>query len=579
MMKRYICILAALCAIAACTTPKNGEYTIHLLTTNDVHGRYFDSLYVEDAVRASLINISAHVDSLRTLWGEENVVLIDAGDCLQGDNASFYFNFIDTVSTHLFARMVDYIGYDAVVVGNHDIETGHPVYDRVEKDMKTPFLAANAISETTGKSYFKDYAVLKKGGLKVAVIGFTNANIRNWLSPKLWSGMDFRSLVPMAQEVVDQVRTKEKPDVVIVATHSGTGRGDGSLLESQGMDLFSSLSGVDFVVCAHDHRPLIHQNDSICLVNSGSHCMNLGHGQITLEFENGVLVDKSISGSLIPVDKNKADVQMRNQFYADYKAIKGFTTLEVGTLKTDLVTSDAYKGMSEYLNLLHTLSLGCTPAQLSLAAPLTFNGYVKAGTILFNDLFTIYPYENQLYVIRMTGKEFKDCLEYSYEKWINTVATSKDHVLKIIDRADPRTGQQRWSFANRSYNFDSAGGLFYEVDVTKPYGSRVSITTLADGSAFDEAAEYNVAVTSYRANGGGGILGEGAGIDTGKIDERVVEYYPEIRDLLYDYLLENKVIDPVVTGNSAVIGGWKFVPEKIAVPALERDMELLFARR
>ena len=156
-MKRYICILAALCAIAACTTPKNGEYTIHLLTTNDVHGRYFDSLYVEDAVRPSLINVSAHVDSLRTLWGEENVVLIDAGDCLQGDNASFYFNFIDTVSTHLFARMVDYIGYDAVVVGNHDIETGHPVYDRVEKDMKTPFLAANAISETTGKSYFKDY--------------------------------------------------------------------------------------------------------------------------------------------------------------------------------------------------------------------------------------------------------------------------------------------------------------------------------------------------------------------------------------------------------------------------------------
>lgn len=578
-MKRYIYILAALFSIAACTAPKNGEYTIHLLTTNDVHGRYFDSLYVEDAVRPSLITVSAHVDSLRALWGKENVVLVDAGDYLQGDNASFYFNFIDTVSTHLFARMVDYIGYDAVVVGNHDIETGHPVYDRVEKDMKTPMLAANAISDKTGKSYFKDYVILKKGGLKVAVIGFTNANIRNWLSPKLWSGMDFNSLIPMAQEVVDQVRKKEKPDVVIVATHSGTGRGDGSLLESQGIDLYSSLSGVDFVVCAHDHRPVIQHNDSICLVNSGSHCMNLGHGQITLKFENGALVEKVISGSLIPVDKNKADVQMRKMFAADYKAVKDFTKLEVGTLMTDLVTRDAYKGMSDYLNLLHTLSLGCTPAQLSLAAPLTFNGHVKAGTILFNDLFTIYPYENQLYVIRMTGKEFKDCLEYSYDKWVNTVASSKENVLKIVNRADPRTGQKGWSFANRSYNFDSAAGLFYEVDVTKPYGSRVSISTLADGSAFDEAAEYNVAVTSYRANGGGGILGEGAGIDTSKIDERVVEYYPEIRDILYDYLLENKVIDPAVTGDPAVIGGWKFVPEKIAVPALEHDMELLFARR
>lgn len=578
-MKRYINILAALLCLAACSAPKDGEYTIHLLTTNDVHGRYFDSLYVEDAVRPSLIAVSAHVDSLRTLWGAENVVLLDAGDCLQGDNASFYFNFIDTVSTHLYARMVDYIGYDAVVVGNHDIETGHSVYDRVVKDMKTPFLAANAVKVKNAKPYFKDYVILEKAGLKVAVIGFTNANIRNWLSPVLWSGMEFKSIVPMAQEIVDMVRGKEKPDVVIVATHSGTGLGDGSLLEAQGMDLYKSLSGVDFVVCAHDHRPVVHHNDSICLVNSGSHCNNLGHGQITLRYENGKLVSKSISGGLVPVDKNRGDVKMRNVFAADYKAVKDFTIMEVGTLLTDLATRDAYTGMSEYLNLLHTLSLRCSPAQLSLAAPLTFDGYVKEGTILFNDLFTIYPFENQLYVIRMTGKEFKDCMEYSYDKWINTVSSASENVLKIVNAPDPRTGMKAWSFVNRPYNFDSAGGLFYEVDITKPYGQRVNVLSLADGSSFDETAQYNVAVTSYRANGGGGILGEGAGIDTGKIDERVVDYYPEIRDILYDYLLEYKVIDPTVTGNASLIGGWKFVPEEIAGPALARDMELLFANR
>jgi 2',3'-cyclic-nucleotide 2'-phosphodiesterase/3'-nucleotidase len=129
---------------------------------------------------------------------------------------------------------------------------------------------------------------------------------------------------------------------------------------------------------------------------------------------------------------------------------------------------------------------------------------------------------------------------------------------------------------NRPYNFDSAAGVFYEVDVTKQYGQRIKISSLADGTAFDGSAQYNVAVTSYRASGGGGILREGAGIDTDKIEERVVEYYPEIRELLYDYLVKNKVISSEVIGNPAVIGSWKFVPEKKAIPALTADMALLF---
>lgn len=578
-MKRHILVLLSFLSIISCDRVKDGEYRIHLLTTNDVHGRYFDSLYVENSVRPSLFSVSAYVDSLRAVWGEDNVVLIDAGDCLQGDNASFYYNFIDTVSTHLYARMVDYIGYDAVVVGNHDIETGHSVYDRVRKDMKTPFLAANAVDENTGKSYFEDYVILRKGGFKVAVIGFTNANIRNWLSPKLWSGMDFKSLIPMAQELVDKVRQREKPDVVIVATHTGVGYGEGNLLEGQGMDLYNSLTGVDFVVCAHDHRPVVHKNDSICLLNSGSHCKNLGHGQLTLTVKDGRIVSKTLEGELIYVDRKKVDSEMKAEFAADYKAVKDFTTMEVGTLMTGLRTRDSYKGMSDYLNLLHTLSLGCQPAQISLAAPLTFNGYVKEGTILFNDLFTIYPFENQLYVIKMSGKEVKDCLEYSYDRWINTIVSSEDHLLQIVNAADPRTGSKVWSFVNRSYNFDSAGGLFYEVDVTKPVGNRVRISSLADGTPFVETSEYNVALTSYRASGGGGILREGAGIDTDKIDDRVVEYYPEIRDILYDYLRDNKVIDPAVIGDPSVIGAWKFVPEKLAAPALDRDMELLFPKR
>ncbi len=566
--------------LSGCGGPRDGKYTFRILTTNDVHGCYFDSVYVGDRTKNSLLAVSYLVDSVRAAVGGENVVLIDAGDCLQGDNAAYYFNYVDTLTPHLYGRMADYMEYDAVAVGNHDIETGHSVYDRLDKEMKTPLLAANAIADASGKPYFQDYVILKRHGVKIAVLGFTNPNIKNWLSYSLWSGMRFESLVPLVQNDVDRVIEKEKPHLVIVAVHAGTGNGDGAQLESQGLDLFKSLKGVDFLVCAHDHRPFVAQNDSICLINSGSHCRNVGSGTVTLEIKDGKCISKTLEACLMPVRKEKVDTEMKEMFRSDYEAVREFTLRPVGELKVPLRTRDAYAGMSDYINLLHAVSLSVPEARLSLAAPLTFNGYVRPGTLLYNDLFTVYPFENQLYVVRMTGKEVRDCLEYSYAAWVNTVKGRGDeHILRIVNEPDPRTGQKRWSFVGRSYNFDSAGGLVYDVDVTKPAGSRITVKSLADGSPFSEDAEYNVAMTSYRASGGGGILREGAGIDTDSIDSRIVARYPEIRELVYDYLQEHGSIDPDVIGSPELIGEWHFIPAAIADRLMDKDMKLMFPPR
>lgn len=576
-MKKYIALIfTAVALLATACGPKDGEYTFRILTTNDVHGHYFDSLYVSDRTAGSLQSVAWYADSIRVADGAENVILLDAGDCLQGDNAAYYFNYVDTTSKHLFARMVEYIGYDAVVVGNHDIETGHAVYDRMVKTMKVPFLAANAIRTDNGKPYFQEYVTLKRHGLNITIIGFTNPNIKAWLSPLLWSGMEFESLMPsFAQETVDRIKAHEKSDVVIVAVHAGTGRGDGSQLESQGLELYQSLKGVDFVVCAHDHRPVVHNSDDICLINAGSHCNTLGFGSVTVKVEGGKVVSKTLDAELMRLDPRKVDTQMQEAFHADYEAVKAFTLMEVGELKTDLNTRDAYRGMSDYVNLIHALCLDATDAQISFAAPLTFDGHVKAGTLVYNDLFTIYPYENQLFEVQMSGAEIKTYLEHSYDSWINTMDAKQEHLLKIVDRPDPRTGRRRWSFVGTSYNFDSAAGLVYEVDVTKRFGDRINIISLADGSAFDLSATYKVAMTSYRASGGGNLM-KAAGIDTDRIGERVTGYYPEIRNLLYDYLVKNGSIDPAKINDPAVIGHWEFVPQKKARKALDRDMALIF---
>ena len=571
--------VAASILTAACSGPKDGTYTLHVLSTNDVHAAWFDSTYVGGGTQRSLFAVNYYVDSIRNAVGKDNVILLDAGDCLQGDNASYYYNYIDTLTPHLFPRLVSYMGYDAITVGNHDIESGHPVYDRVAADLAKagiPFLGGNAIRTDNGEPYFPLYKTYERAGLKVLVLGYTNANNKAWMNENLWSGMTFESLIPLVQQDVDRLTAKEKPQIVIVSVHSGTGEGDGSILEDQGLDLFNTLNGVDVLLCSHDHAPYVTGNDHIILLNTGSKASNLGHGEVTVEIKNGKVVSKKFQNSLIPVDRLKADPAMREYFRPDYEAVKAFTLREVGELKRDMVFSDAFLGMSDYTNLLHTVCLGCSPAQISIAAPLTQNATVKAGKLIYNDMFTLYRYENQLFVVKMTGKEVKDFLEFSYGLWIQTMTRSGDHVLNIRQRPDPRTGTDRWSFVESSYNFDSAAGINYTVDVTKPEGSRVAITSMADGTPFNMDATYNVAMTSYRASGGGGAMVRGAGVDTGNIDERVVAKYPEIRDLLFQYINKQGLVDPAVIGDKSILGSWKFIPENLAGPALKADRDLLF---
>ncbi|MBO4595522.1 MAG: bifunctional metallophosphatase/5'-nucleotidase [Bacteroidales bacterium] len=578
-MKKLSILIAAAALFCACG-PSDGIHRLTVLATDDVHGAWFDSSYVDGCVRTSLTALNTYVDSVRVADGAKNVLFVDAGDCLQGDNAAYYYNYVDTKTEHLFVRICDYMKYDAVVVGNHDVETGHPVYDRVTKQLRRrgiPFLAGNAVRTDNGKPYWPAYKVFRKAGLKVLLIGYTNPNMKAWLDESIWSGMDFKNLIPLAQEDVDRLKARYNPQVTIVAIHSGTGLGDGSMLESQALDLYQSLRGVDLILCAHDHRQTTRQSDSIALINTGTKAKFLGIGKIEVEVKDGTVAAKSLSAGLIPVDKNRGDAAMRKAFREDYEAVKAFTLREVGMLTEDLYTRDAYAGMCDYISLLHTVQLAASGAKVSLAAPLTYNGKVNAGVLLYNDMFTIYPFENTLFKMDMTGAEIKSLLEYAYD--IRLAAPGSGHVLDIVQRDDPRNNQTSWSFRNRSYNFDSAAGISYTVDIDKPAGSRITILGFADGTPFDKSAHYPVAMTSYRANSGGDLMIKGAGIPKDELASRITGKYPEIRELIYRFVEEKGILDHDTMENRRTLGEWRFIPEKKAERGIAADMALLFPAR
>ena len=186
-----------------------------------------------------------------------------------------------------------------------------------------------------------------------------------------------------------------------------------------------------------------------------------------------------------------------------------------------------------------------------------------------SDMFNLYKYENQLYVMRLTGEEVRKHLEMSYDLWLNTMTSPNDHLLLL----DKRTygDAQRMGFKNFSFNFDSAAGIDYTVDVTKPAGQKVTILKMSNGQPFNPTAWYKVAVNSYRGNGGGELLTRGAGIPKDSLESRII--WRSERDQRY-YLAEEirkaSIMDPQPNNN------WKIIPEEWTRPAAERDYKLLF---
>lgn len=566
-----VCLVSVLCGCSK----KEGKYSVELFATNDVHGRYFDSLYVDNqANKYSLANVSAYIKEQREQKGEENILFVDLGDALQGDNAVYYANYIDTAGQkkHLFTRIAEYLKYDALIVGNHDIETGHPVYDRIKRETSIPYLAANAVVEGSSKCYFKPYHIFNKGGIKIAVIGMTNPNIKKWLGEELWYGIDFLPIANLADSLIKEVKKAESPDITVLAIHAGLGNGTAENVENPARYLAANLQGVDIILASHDHQAACEKIwngvDSVLLMEGSNRAKYLVNATIELDYKDNGLVSKTIKGELVPMEGTPVDTKYMEQFRQDYLTTKNFTNREIGELKKEIHTNDAFFGPSDYIDLIHSVQLSASGADISMVAPLTYNGTVKAGKLRFHDLFTIYPFENQLYVVSMTGLQVQKFLEYSYDTWIKSMKTSADHIMNI--RFDEK--RERYSFINMSFNFDSAAGLDYDVDVRKPFGERVVIKSLSDGKPFDANAVYKVAMSSYRANGGGDLLTKGAGIPKDSLSSIIIEKMADIRGLIYDYYKSGDVADKSVKAT------WKFIPESMVTKALERDRKLLFGK-
>lgn len=548
------------------------EVTLKLIETSDVHGCYYPYDFIRrHSVQGSLARVSALVGEMRKTYGNR-LILMDNGDILQGQPVAYYYNYIDTTSVHVVADMLNYMHYDVATMGNHDIEAGHAVYDRWVSQCKFPVLGANIMDVKTGKTYLPPYKVIEREGVKVVVLGMITPAIPSWLPEQLWSGLRFEDMETSARKWVKWIQEKEKPDVLIGLFHAGPeGNKLDNVVENGSGDVARRVPGFDVVFMGHDHvrtcQKIINEaGDSVLLVDPANMAKVVADVTVKVVKKDGKVIRKSVEGKLASVDRYAPDEAFLKTFEKQYQATADFVSRKIGRINKTITTKDAYFGPSAFIDLIHQLQLDITGADVSFCAPLSFAAEIKEGDIYVSDMFNLYKYENMLYTMTLTGKEIKDFLEMSYAIWTNQMKSPDDHLM-LLNEKDKGFGR----FKNPSFNFDSAAGILYTVDVTKPQGEKINIRSMADGTPFRMDKMYKVAVNSYRGNGGGDLLTKGAGIPKQDLAKRIV--FATEKDLRY-YLMkrieEVKILDP------RPLNQWKFIPEKWVEPAAKRDYRLLF---
>ena len=590
MKKSVIALLAMTFTALTANGQASKTVSLKVIETSDVHGHFFPYDFMEKKpIKGTLVRASSYINKQRQQYGDR-LLLIDNGDILQGQPCVYWSNYVMPENENLAAKVINYMKYDAETVGNHDVEPGQKVYDKWIREVRCPLLGANIVkaratsmTSTASKASKEDiyeglkpYSVHYKDGVKIVVIGMLTPAIPNWLNKSIWKGIEFEEMVSCAKKWMKFIRETEKPDLVFGLFHSGLNGGikTDDYEENATEAVAREVPGFDIIFFGHDHQ--VHnewvtnvEGQRVLCIDPSCYVKNVAEAQIELTYEKGHLTKKEIKGEIVSVLDEEIDQQMLTHFQPTIDQVKAYVDRKIGRFEHPIYTRESFFGNSAFTDLIHNLQLQISKANVSFNAPLSFNTVIQAGDVTQGDMFKLYRFENLLFVLRMTGEEIRKHLEFSYDMWTNTMTSPEEHALRLNDAS--KEDQQRTGFQYYTFNFDSAAGIDYEVDLTKPDGEKVKILSMSDGTPFDEKKWYKVVMNSYRANGGGELLTRGAGIPKDSLEGRVL-FHTDLdqRHYLTEEIQRMGTIDPQPNHN------WKFTPEAWVQPALARDRKQLF---
>ncbi|MED1468595.1 bifunctional 2',3'-cyclic-nucleotide 2'-phosphodiesterase/3'-nucleotidase [Bacillus salipaludis] len=603
------------------------ESTVKLrfLETTDLHDNIMDYDYYKDAptidygldrtakliktARAEKIN----PDNLNSPTYEQNSMLFDAGDLLQGNPMADYVAKVKGLTAdevHPVFKAMSLLHYDAGIPGNHEFNYGLNFLNTALEHVPYNFVNANIYKDdhdndpTNDKNYFTPYKIIDKvvkdqngeeQTIKVGVIGFAPPQIMQWDKDNLEGNVIAKDIIKTAQEFIPKMKA-DGADIIVAIAHSGcdVSQADQEKAENAVYGL-AKVAGIDALLFGHAHVNFpgdaqFNNNDTIDNVNghinnvpameAGFWGNNLGVMDLDLQKVDGKWTVTDSKAALRPLTKTLADkTKVATVDGPDQEIVEAVKDAHEGTLeyvrgKIGTTSAPMYSFFAQVqddptIQIVNNAQTDYVKKWIASKNPeladipiLSAGAPFKAGGRSGPSYYTNIPAgelsiksANDLYLYPNTLKAVEVTGE-TVREWLemsagqfNTVDPNKTEPQNVVNDIFP------------SYNFDVIDGVKYQIDITqKPRydkdgnlinsdSHRIKNLTMPDGTPVQDDQKFIVATNNYRAGGGGNFPGLKGGI--GKV---VVDSPDESRQVLINYIADQGTVNPSADNN------WKFVP-------------------
>ncbi|BCJ95849.1 metallophosphatase [Anaerocolumna cellulosilytica] len=459
-------------------------YTV-ILHTNDSHGRAVPDSY------NGYMGFTA-VSALRAYYEKQGaqVLVMDAGDTLHG------LPIATLEKGESIVQFMKLAGYDVMTPGNHDFNYGTTRLLELEDKMDFPLLSANIVKKDTKELLLKDNIIIEKNGVKYGIFGLSTPETAYKTNPNNVTTIEFTDPVEAAKKEVTALKSAGA-QIIISLAHLGLDESS----EVTSKLVAEKVEGIDLIVDGHSHTTLqdgLMVKDTL-IVSTGDYIRNIGVVAIDKSGNMKAALVNSSAFTLTDeaIDKEAADITAAQEKLLS--EVVGKTSVYLDGVRENVRTKETNLG-----NLATDAFRKATGADVAITNGGGIRASIEIGTITKKDLVTVFPFGNFIVTKNITGKALLEALEVGVASYPETLG-----------------------------GFPQVSGITFQIDVTKPAGSRV-VKAVINGERVNPEKIYQIATNDFMAAGGDGytMFNEFATVNEyGSMEEIIIDYIKEVKTI------------------------------------------------